>query len=141
MTIFDEVAYLTFKSIFLMTLNLFKFDCEITLVSVPATVSNEDKFSCSKTQLESLVGFKRNLYIWDSSCQQWWYIKLETTRPCTTIYHCRHTILWLNNFFRRNVFDPALSWIGIELDLTIIQCYVSFDIIHWAVNFWTINLS
>jgi len=31
LTILNEVAYLTFKSIFHKALNLFKFDCEITL--------------------------------------------------------------------------------------------------------------
>ena len=34
-TIFNEGAYLTFKSIFHKALNLFSFDCEITLESVP----------------------------------------------------------------------------------------------------------
>ena len=33
--ILNEGAYLTFKSIFNNALNLFLFDCEITLVSVP----------------------------------------------------------------------------------------------------------
>ena len=37
MMIFNEGAYLTFKSIFHNDLNLFVFDCEITLVSVPRT--------------------------------------------------------------------------------------------------------
>ena len=37
LTIFNEGAYLTFKSIFHKTPNLFKFDCEITLESVPGT--------------------------------------------------------------------------------------------------------
>jgi len=32
-----EVAYLTFKSIFHKAFNLFYFDCEITLESVPGT--------------------------------------------------------------------------------------------------------
>ena len=36
-TIFNERAYLTFKSIFHKALNLFNFDCEITLKSVPGT--------------------------------------------------------------------------------------------------------
>ena len=35
--IFNEGAYLTFKSIFPKALNVFKFDCEITLDSVPGT--------------------------------------------------------------------------------------------------------
>jgi len=37
---FDDIkqgAYLTFKSIFHKALNLFKFDCEITLESIPGT--------------------------------------------------------------------------------------------------------
>ena len=38
--IFNEGAYLTFKSIFHNALNLFVFDCEITLVSVPGTTSS-----------------------------------------------------------------------------------------------------
>ena len=37
LTIFNEVAYLTFKSIFHKALNLFKFDYDITLESVPGT--------------------------------------------------------------------------------------------------------
>ena len=37
LTIFNERAYLTFKSIFHKALNLYKFDCEITLESVPGT--------------------------------------------------------------------------------------------------------
>ena len=37
LTIFNEGAYLTFKSIFHKALNLFQFDCEITLESVPGT--------------------------------------------------------------------------------------------------------
>jgi len=37
LTIFNEEAYLTFKSIFHKALNFFKFDCEITLESVPGT--------------------------------------------------------------------------------------------------------
>ena len=35
--ILNEGAYLIFKSIFHTVLNLFVFDCEITLVSVPGT--------------------------------------------------------------------------------------------------------
>ena len=35
--IFNEEAYLTFMSIYHKTLNLFQFDCEITLESVPGT--------------------------------------------------------------------------------------------------------
>ena len=37
LTIFKEGAYLTFKSIFHKVLNLFKFDCEITLEFVSGT--------------------------------------------------------------------------------------------------------
>jgi len=37
LTIFNEGAYLKFKSIFHKALNLFKFDCKITLESVPGT--------------------------------------------------------------------------------------------------------
>ena len=37
LTLFNEVAYFAFKSIFHKALNLFKFDCEITLESVPGT--------------------------------------------------------------------------------------------------------
>ena len=37
LTIFNEEAYLTFKSIFHKALNLFWFDCEIMLESVPGT--------------------------------------------------------------------------------------------------------
>ena len=37
LTIFNERAYLTFKSIFHKALNLVKFDCEITLESVHGT--------------------------------------------------------------------------------------------------------
>jgi len=37
LTIFNERAYLTFKSIFHKALNLYKFDCEITLESVHGT--------------------------------------------------------------------------------------------------------
>jgi len=37
LTIFNEGAYLTFKSIFHKALNLFWFDCEITLEFVPGT--------------------------------------------------------------------------------------------------------
>ena len=37
LTLFNEVAYFAFKSIFHKALNLFKFDCEITLHSVPGT--------------------------------------------------------------------------------------------------------
>jgi len=37
LTIFNEGAYLTFKSIFHKALNLFKLNCEITLESVPRT--------------------------------------------------------------------------------------------------------
>jgi len=37
LTIFNEGAYLTFKSIFHKALNLFKFDCEITLEFVSGT--------------------------------------------------------------------------------------------------------
>ena len=37
LTIFNEGAYLTFKSIFHKAINLFKFDCEFTLESVPGT--------------------------------------------------------------------------------------------------------
>ena len=37
LTILNEEGYLTFKSIFDKVLNLFKFDCEITLESVPGT--------------------------------------------------------------------------------------------------------
>jgi len=35
--IFNEGAYLTFKSIFHKALNLFKFYCDITLETVPGT--------------------------------------------------------------------------------------------------------
>ena len=35
LTIFNEGAYLTFKSIFHKALNLFQFDCELMLESVP----------------------------------------------------------------------------------------------------------
>jgi len=34
---FNEGAYLTFKTIFHKALNLFKFDCDITLEFVPGT--------------------------------------------------------------------------------------------------------
>ena len=37
LTIFNEEAYLTFKSIFHKTLNLFQFDCKIMHESVPGT--------------------------------------------------------------------------------------------------------
>ena len=37
LTIFNEGAYLIFKPIFHMAFNLFQFDCEITLESVPGT--------------------------------------------------------------------------------------------------------
>ena len=37
LTIFNEGAYLISKSIFHKPLNLFEFDCEITLESVPGT--------------------------------------------------------------------------------------------------------
>ena len=37
LTIFNEGAYLTFKSNFHMALNLYNFDCEITVESVPET--------------------------------------------------------------------------------------------------------
>jgi len=37
LTIFNEAAYLTSESIFHKALNLFYFDCEITLESVPGT--------------------------------------------------------------------------------------------------------
>jgi len=37
LTIFSEGAYFTLESIFHKALNLFKFDCEITLESVPGT--------------------------------------------------------------------------------------------------------
>ena len=37
LTIFNEGAYLPFKSIFHKALNSFKFDCEITLESVSGT--------------------------------------------------------------------------------------------------------
>jgi len=37
LTLFNEGAYLTFKSIFHKALNLFEFNCEITLESVPVT--------------------------------------------------------------------------------------------------------
>ena len=37
LTIFNKGAYLTFKSIFHKVLNLFKFDCEFTVKSVPGT--------------------------------------------------------------------------------------------------------
>ena len=37
LTIFNEVANLTFKSIFHKALNLFWFDCKIKLESVPGT--------------------------------------------------------------------------------------------------------
>ena len=37
LTIFNEGAYLTFKSIFNKGLKLVKFDCEITLESFPGT--------------------------------------------------------------------------------------------------------
>ena len=37
LTILNEEGYLTFKSIFHKVLNLFKFNCEITLESVPGT--------------------------------------------------------------------------------------------------------
>ena len=35
--IFNEGAYLTFKSFFHKALNLFQFDCEIKLKSVPGS--------------------------------------------------------------------------------------------------------
>jgi len=35
--IFNEGAYLRFQSIFHKALNLFRFDCDITLESVPGT--------------------------------------------------------------------------------------------------------
>ena len=53
MTIFNEGAYLTYKSIFHKALNLFKFDCEIMLKSVPRNqpvLSNKGKVSCSRKQ-------------------------------------------------------------------------------------------
>jgi len=37
LSMFNEETYLTFKSIFHKALNLFEFDCEITLESVPGT--------------------------------------------------------------------------------------------------------
>jgi len=37
LTIFNEGAYLTFKSIYHKALNLFEFDCDITLESVSGT--------------------------------------------------------------------------------------------------------
>ena len=37
LTIFNERSYFIFKSIFHKALNLFQFDCEITLESVPRT--------------------------------------------------------------------------------------------------------
>jgi len=37
LTIFNEGAYLTFKSIFHKAFNLLKFDCEFKLKSVPGT--------------------------------------------------------------------------------------------------------
>ena len=37
LTIFNEGTYLTFKSIFHKALDLFYFDCDITLESVPVT--------------------------------------------------------------------------------------------------------
>ena len=37
LTIFNEETYLTFKSMFHKALNLFQFDCEIMLESVPET--------------------------------------------------------------------------------------------------------
>ena len=37
LTILNEGAYLTIKSTFQKALNLFKFDCEITLESIPGT--------------------------------------------------------------------------------------------------------
>ena len=37
LTILAEAAYLTFESIVHKALNVFKFDCEITLKSVPGT--------------------------------------------------------------------------------------------------------
>ena len=46
--IFNEEVYLTFKSILHKALNLSKFDCEITLESVPGKIpvlSNESKVS------------------------------------------------------------------------------------------------
>ena len=50
-------------SIFNKAINLFKFDCEIMLESVPGTVnqplqSNEGEVSCSRKQREPLRGFK-----------------------------------------------------------------------------------
>ena len=39
LTIFNEGAYLAFKSIFHKALNIFKFDCEFTLESVPEPTS------------------------------------------------------------------------------------------------------
>ena len=37
LTIFSEGTYLTFKSIYHKAINLFEFDCDITLESVPGT--------------------------------------------------------------------------------------------------------
>jgi len=37
LTIFNEGAYLTFKSLFHKALNLFELDCDIMLESVPGT--------------------------------------------------------------------------------------------------------
>ena len=59
LTIFNEGAYMTFKSIFHKALNLFYFDCDITLESWNQPVlSNKGKVSCSRKQRGPLMGLE-----------------------------------------------------------------------------------
>ena len=61
LTIFNNGAYLTFKTIFHKGLNLFKFDCEYhaqILSWNQPVLSNEGNVLCSRNQQDCLMGYK-----------------------------------------------------------------------------------
>ena len=72
LTMFNEGAYLTFKTIFHKALNLFQFDCDyharIRSWNQPV-LSNKGKVSCSMKQRGPLMGLEtQDLHITSQTC-------------------------------------------------------------------------
>ena len=100
--IFNEGAYLTFKPIFHKVLNLFQFDCESILESVPGTNQYQAmRVSCSQKQREPLIGFQHTTDRLQVRHDTHFYHAAphvyENTRLLRTHFSWTRSLIWYTN--------------------------------------------